>query len=626
MSLIGSGYSNFGGELTGLRSEPHSEKTKAKGDSDQPHNASRELQEIVIECNRQVSEMNKFKLNAEAKLQRAKDSHDVMLGALIECQGLLSQFKYPEIRRAFLDGKFLVAVHSEEVLRSLDIISGILLPVPSLLRNEDRRAIDFAEKLLSKDESEPTDEQGSFLPFRQSFSYWKMYMQSLLISPMVISVPTSPPPVNHLTDPRLHDQKELKTSRGSSVWKYEEEKSTKMRGKSKFNPRWSSSQSSSSDEDGKSIKSEYCGSSVSKNGGRREERHDAESSFLRVLETLKKPKEVIPPSPFDAGDARSLSKFLASFERYFDSRYEGTEREKSTQLSKFLKGPSKTAYDAIGGSAMKYSKLKPKLLDWYDSQKTSPHEARLIAFSESRMQPGDSCGIYCLRLEKLAALAFKDSSKEYERQLLRKMRETGPPALVRKLIDAQSMLLITNGEKLTWAKMKRLAEDHDRSTSINNESVTPVQDGAFSAFFNHREAKMMEATKQQNILQEEGQSHQVNPLEERIETNSSHANRSYRGRYPGFRCRGRSSRQDWQRDNAHQSMLWIGKCMWCGRQGHSDKDCWERRGACRSCGELTHWVANCPRRNKEEDQAVCPICEGCHLGRYCHRSSPKNLN
>ena len=101
-----------------------------------------------------------------------------------------------------------------------------------------------------------------------------------------------------------------------------------------------------------------------------------------------------------------MKRYLESFENYFDARFHGSDKEKSQQLGKFLRGSAKKAFDAIGGSAVRYSKLKPKLLDWYHSERTSLRQRRLEEFNNCEMQTDDSAVIYCLRLENLASQAY----------------------------------------------------------------------------------------------------------------------------------------------------------------------------------------------------------------------------
>ena len=66
------------------------------------------------------------------------------------------------------------------------------------------------------------------------------------------------------------------------------------------------------------------------------------------------------------------------------------------------------------------------------------------------MNPDDTCGIYCLRLEQLATKAFRDSPSELEHQLKKKFKETSPKALVVQIENAESIFSVTNDEALSW--------------------------------------------------------------------------------------------------------------------------------------------------------------------------------
>ena len=58
----------------------------------------------------------------------------------------------------------------------------------------------------------------------------------------------------------------------------------------------------------------------------------------------------MPPSMFDTDAGISFSQFLSSFERYFDNKFDGTERDKSLQLGNCLQGSIKRALDAMNDS------------------------------------------------------------------------------------------------------------------------------------------------------------------------------------------------------------------------------------------------------------------------------------
>ena len=85
-------------------------------------------------------------------------------------------------------------------------------------------------------------------------------------------------------------------------------------------------------------------------------------------------KEVVQPEKFDLNGKQSLKQFLEAYERYFRNRYDGSERECTQELGKFISGELRDAYDALGGAQRKYREIKDELLsmvpnseNWKDS-------------------------------------------------------------------------------------------------------------------------------------------------------------------------------------------------------------------------------------------------------------------
>ena len=120
------------------------------------------------------------------RLDQVREENLVATGALIRCQGLLSSFNRPDVRKAFLDGKF-VSGDCKAMLDSIDIIRDITLPHPFLssgLPLVASDALDFVSKLLSKQESEPLDGLQRHLPHRQSFGQWRELFSELQRQPI----------------------------------------------------------------------------------------------------------------------------------------------------------------------------------------------------------------------------------------------------------------------------------------------------------------------------------------------------------------------------------------------------------------------------------------------------------
>lgn len=186
--------------------------------------------------------------------------------------------------------------------------------------------------------------------------------------------------------------------------------------------------------------------------------------LLKALSVMKPQRDAVPPGLYDMKDGTSLNRYLKDFEDYFMTKYEGSDRQMGKHLSSFLTGPIKLAYEAIGGPRLKFSSLKPKLLEWYHNERPSRHQKHETEFSEARMCDDEMLSIFAMRLERVAALVFKDE-KERERQLCRKFWKEVPKTFSKVLSDSErSLALLSGKKKLSWSSMKRLAEAEDRQS------------------------------------------------------------------------------------------------------------------------------------------------------------------
>ena len=353
-----------------------------------------------------------------------------------------------------------------------------------------------------------------------------------------------------------------------------------------------------------------------------------ELDILQALRSMQ-PREVIPPSPFDVEDSITMTKFLKSYDRYFESRFIGTDKEKSAYLSKFLKGTAKNVYLSINGASMRFSRLQTTLEKWYEGQKSDSFDELQRRFSHCQMQEGDTVTIYCLRLESLAQRAFRESSRECERQLIRRFELTAPEKLVRQINDARGLLSVIGQDKLTWDKIKAFAEEFDRRRhSITEKVQFKPRTEDISLFTTQVDTK--------NTLPERYKERDYSSYKrggfsnQRFAVNRSNNGRGFhhqpqeqrgyshpRGRHPagsrGIRRPAGNAMRRPQTGRPH--------CSWSGRTGHEIDQCWERQGACMACGDRSHSASDCDqaRGGQQKTDLTCPMCSGNHLGKYCDR-------
>jgi len=277
-------------------------------------------------------------------------------------------------------------------------------------------------KLLSKDKSEPVDSRGRPFPHRQSFAEWRVFLNDLMTAESWSTIPdweqvmkpgfaAVTPPLPDTYGPgtvteRVRHSEVRPTSKapregGKCDQELRRKQSTPVFRERYFRRSDSSSSSSSESSDSRcSSDRQHSGEGIRSGSG------SQVNALVSALQSLRFPREVIPPPDFDPETSESMRKFLVTYEKYFNSKYDANEYEKSAHLARFLLGTASRAYDALNGRSVKFSKLKPKLISWFDTEKTSARDRCLREFSATSMLPGDTLGVYCSNSTKLPRHKF----------------------------------------------------------------------------------------------------------------------------------------------------------------------------------------------------------------------------
>jgi len=488
--------------------------------------------DMVHESETELQQLRRENGELCRELSRVKSNHSVAVGGLLRCQGLLSHFIRAEVRSAFLSGEIARVACPEVVLQSLDLIVELVFPRPAHEVRSGKLvdpAVDFVTKLLARDSSEPMCANGRRLPFRQSFADWRDFLNDLMNSRFWqnYSGVTSSYQAHTVVTPEPF---EATTSSGH---------------------RDSTSRDSSS----------------------------ATGELIAALQALRFPKQVIPPEEFDPQKSYSLQKFLSNFERYFEAKFDGTEEEKSAHLGKFLLGTAKRAFQALGGSRIKYGELKEMLLTWYQTESVNALQRATNEFEQARLLSEDKLSIYCMRLEQLASRAFPNSVQERERQLCRKLRHTTSSAFVAQLDVAQNTVSFIGDStaSLTWNQMKRVAESHDRR--IADALAESECTGDLSIYLSHYNVPL--------------DRQEPSPWRESLASRRGQGRRSpQRQQFEGPVSR--QVRDSYGPRNVRPM------CGWCHKSGHTETDCWRKDGKCLRCGSTSHFYRECPRRRNQD--------------------------
>lgn len=369
--------------------------------------------------------------------------------------------------------------------------------------------------------------------------------------------------------------------------------------------------------------------------------------LFRMLSNIRQPKEAVSPGTFSGKESTSLRVFLEDFENYFHIKYDGNERQQSQLLGQHLDGSAKQAYDAMDGRRLHYSLLKPELLNWYSGERSSIRNKNESEFRKARMMPNDSLKIFAMRLERLATVAFADSWKEQDRQLCRKFRKCVPEGFRRVLAEGErSLALYGKQRKLDWSNMLKLAESEDRHRRERKEDQSTEGEESIedvSVWYSRPDVSIPPQPRASlpNAVGEktgrhvtfdhvnEGRTHRPQD-HDRVFQNTSRLNRGSPSKYSGRGDRRDQPLQHSFRGNrgsppsrrgtiGYRSSSTPLICEWCGRCGHTEKNCWTKSNSCLICGSSEHHREACPKFLAEWNgfKPCCSRCRGTHLGMDC---------
>ena len=572
------------------------------------------------------------------------DSHDTIIKALVVFQGLLAQFFSPSVRVDFLSGKFDVNVNTKDVLSSLDVFRTILLSYPNGSRGRSTcsaDAVEFVSRLLSKDKSEPVSLQRENLAYRQSFCEWRNYLNVLMSSPhwetrskniLAADVDTNAAATCYdvlesqwegFDDIRDDNVPKLENGGKYSTPRTRRERIVPFKSRGVAGDSQSDYDATTDDDscDGKVDRGCVGPTQQSKQARQKDIVTDrTDLSLASAIQYLRMPKEVVPPPKFDLKAGISLRRFLEQYERYFCTKFDGTDRDKAQHLQQFLLGSVRSAYDAIGGPQLRYTKLKPKLLEWYCTERVSVSQKKFDEFQNVKMTPNESSTVYALRLERIALQAFPGSLSDRERHLCQKFRRTVVVTLKKKFDSAASNLAVLGERRLTWDNMKRVAEAHDRlirdqqfNESVNNDSD---EDRAISVWYSRPSETRL--PNRRNVTT-------VPRSTTRYEQQGARPKTSFAGHTVFRNRRDTPGSPPAYKEKSRGTLV----CDWCNRSGHSERNCWAKHGQCTLCGDQAHKRDECRRydsRTRSIIRPMCSLCGGSHIDHDCNNNDATNLN
>jgi hypothetical protein len=346
----------------------------------------------------------------------------------------------------------------------------------------------------------------------------------------------------------------------------------------------------------------------------------------KTVVNLEFPKDVVQPVVFSGLEGESMKRFLKSFERYFLAKFNGTQRDMSAQVGRFMRGPAKAAFDALGGSRVGYDQLAPKMQQWYSSNRSGLANDRVEEFQQATMNKEDSLNLLCMRLERLAEQAYPNSRRERERQLCQKFQRSVPASFIEKL-DFTRIALGAVEKKLSWECIKKVVETVERQE--RDKSKVRLDEGNSALWYTHAQPSVA-SSRSGHETEAPRSSATGGPPRPYVQRSGN--NQRVFVRSPPKRFGWDNGRERTAHASGPRPLFW---CTYCGRARHEEKDCWLRQNACSRCGNRDHQRAECPRQlatpslEIPRGQLRCSRCEGPHLGKDCQSQGgaiPKSLN
>ena len=323
--------------------------------------------------------------------------------------------------------------------------------------------------------------------------------------------------------------------------------------------------------------------------------------LLRAISRLDM-RSVPKPGVYDSSTGQSFRQFLHTFEEYCQNTFRGSSSLWIGELGRFLKGEMLQAFNALQVSGDSYDTIKRKLLQWQKDSKESFEANAKEKFATATKLPTESLRLYAARLEKSFRLAFPRRQTEQSATLRDKYFKSIPLEFQLQLQSARSIALTMNGTEMTWTNILALASRFDAQRTdftkmqasgeiySNREEShgfndRPVKPGPVTFYAESSEPRVYQVSTPQRVSRSQGR--YTDSHDRSITTPGLYRQQKSATGYqeptvqPGHRAR---------------SQTRPGKCSYCRKEGHVDKDCWKRRGCCLVCGSESHRIANCPKR------------------------------
>lgn len=312
-----------------------------------------------------------------------------------------------------------------------------------------------------------------------------------------------------------------------------------------------------------------------------------------------------------------MRKYLELFERYFQAKFTGGQREQSMELAKFLTGDALSAYKSFKGSEKRYSVLKERMLDWFKTYQVQGAKRWKRELRSIKMEEGGSFKMFAIQVQELAEKAYPNDKKECARRMQERFTKGTPQWFNEKLGQRQDMKeMMSLGHKLHWNDMIKQAEKEDKLLRDKRWKKVEIREEALELGVWQTQKRGMNYGRA-----------------EQAQHDKVFTNRNY------------SSNQEKQ-SPVNNYIPFV--CYWCGQPGHIARNCRLNSRVCFICGQSGHLRSDCPdyrskqtlsyggnindgdrsrgsnlpgnnsnMRERPIPRPWCPKCGGPHLGIHC---------